>query len=46
VIGSAIIVALGAPIGDPIIGLAITLVILTITWDAWRTISTSKNPGS
>jgi len=46
VIGSAIIVALGAPIGDPIIGLAITLVILTITWDSWRTISTSKNPGS
>ena len=42
VIGSAILVALGAPIGDPIIGLAITLVILKITWDSWRTISTSK----
>jgi len=39
VIVSAIIVALGAPIGDPIIGLAITLVILKITWDSWRTIS-------
>jgi hypothetical protein len=26
-------VALGAPIADPIIGLAITLVILRITWD-------------
>jgi cation diffusion facilitator family transporter len=39
VIGSAISVALGAPIGDPIIGLAITLVILEITWDSWRTIS-------
>jgi cation diffusion facilitator family transporter len=39
VIGSAVVVALGAPIGDPIIGLAITLVILKITWDSWRTIS-------
>ena len=39
VIGSAIIVALGYPIGDPIIGLAITLVILKVTWDSWRTIS-------
>jgi cation diffusion facilitator family transporter len=39
VIGSAIIVALGYPIGDPIIGLAITLVILKVTLDSWRTIS-------
>jgi divalent metal cation (Fe/Co/Zn/Cd) transporter len=38
VIASAAIVALGAPIGDPIIGLLITLVILKITWDSWRTI--------
>jgi cation diffusion facilitator family transporter len=38
VIGSAIVVALGAPIGDPIIGLVITLVILKITWDSWQTI--------
>ena len=38
VIGSAVVVALGAPIGDPIIGLLITLVILKITWDSWRTI--------
>jgi cation diffusion facilitator family transporter len=37
VIGSAIVVGLGAPIGDPLIGLAITLVILKITWDSWRT---------
>jgi divalent metal cation (Fe/Co/Zn/Cd) transporter len=42
VIGSAILVALGVPRGDPIIGLAITLVILKITWDSWRTISTSE----
>jgi cation diffusion facilitator family transporter len=38
VIGSAAVVALGAPIGDPIIGLLITLVILKITWDSWHTI--------
>ena len=41
VIGSAAVVALGARIGDPIIGLLITLVIVKITWDSWRTISTS-----
>ena len=34
VVGSAIVVSLGAQIGDPIIGLVITLVILTVTWDA------------
>jgi cation diffusion facilitator family transporter len=38
VVGSAIVVALGLEIGDPLIGLAITLVILKITWDSWRTI--------
>ena len=38
VIGSAAVVALGAPIGDPIIGLIITLVILKITWDSWNTV--------
>ncbi len=41
VVGSAIVVSLGAQIGDPIIGLAITLVILKITWDAWRTVSST-----
>jgi cation diffusion facilitator family transporter len=35
VIASAIAVALGAPRGDPIIGLAITVVILRITWHSW-----------
>ena len=44
VIGSAIVVALGAPIADPIIGLVITLVILKITWDSWRVVSTTE-PG-
>jgi cation diffusion facilitator family transporter len=44
VIGSAIVVSLGAQIGDPIIGLAITVVILRITWQSWRTVSTTE-PG-
>jgi cation diffusion facilitator family transporter len=38
VVASAAIVALGAPIGDPVIGLAITLVILRITWASWQTV--------
>jgi len=41
VVGSAIIVALGFELGDPLIGLAITLVILRITWQSWRTIRAS-----
>jgi divalent metal cation (Fe/Co/Zn/Cd) transporter len=44
VVASAIVVSLGAQIGDPIIGLVITLVILRITWDAWRTVSRT-DPG-
>ena len=44
VVASAIIVGLGAPIGDPIIGLVITLVIFKITWDSWRLVSTT-DPG-
>jgi cation diffusion facilitator family transporter len=38
VVASAFMVALGAQVADPIIGLAITLVILKITWDSWRTV--------
>ena len=38
VVASAIVVGLGAKIADPIIGLVITLVILKITWDSWRTV--------
>ena len=38
VIASAIVVALGVPIADPLLGLAITLVILRITWQSWQTI--------
>ena len=38
VILSAVVVALGAPIADPLIGLAITVVILRITLQSWRTV--------
>jgi cation diffusion facilitator family transporter len=38
VIASAAVVAVGAPIADPLIGLAITVVILRITWESWRTV--------
>ena len=38
VIASAAAVALGASVADPLIGLAITLVILKITRDSWRTV--------
>jgi cation diffusion facilitator family transporter len=38
VVGSAAVVAAGLDVGDPAIGLAITLVILRITWQSWRTV--------
>src|SRR3954463_3332714 len=38
VIASAVVVAFGAPVAAPLIGLAITLVILRITWQSWRTV--------
>ena len=38
VVATAAMVALGIPIADPLIGLAITLVILRITWASWRTV--------
>jgi Co/Zn/Cd efflux system component len=44
VIASAALVAIGLPRADPLIGLAITLVILKITWDSWRVVSTTE-PG-
>jgi hypothetical protein len=34
-------VAIGADIADPLIGLAITLVTLRITWQSWRTVRTT-----
>ena len=39
VIASAVAVALGADVLDPLIGLAITAVILRITWQSWQTVS-------
>src|SRR5215210_7951328 len=45
VVASAVGVALGARIADPIIGLLITLVILKITWDSWRVVSTTESGG-
>lgn len=45
VVLSAALVGLGAEIADPMIGLAITLVILKITWDSWRTV-TRNEPGA
>jgi cation diffusion facilitator family transporter len=38
VLASAAVVALGLSLADPIIGLIITIVILRITWQSWRTV--------
>jgi cation diffusion facilitator family transporter len=38
VIASAVVVAIGVPVADPLIGLGITVVILRITWQSWRTV--------
>ena len=44
VVASAVVVSLGATVGDPIVGLVITLVIIKITWDSWRIVS-KTDPG-
>ncbi|HET6847285.1 MAG TPA: cation diffusion facilitator family transporter [Gaiellales bacterium] len=44
VIASAALVWLGWDTADPLIGLAITAVILKITWDSWRVIQATE-PG-
>ena len=44
VIASALLVGLGLPRADPLVGLAITLVILRITWESWKTIRAGE-PG-
>jgi Co/Zn/Cd efflux system component len=36
VVVSAALVAIGLPRADPVVGLAITVVIFKITWDSWR----------
>jgi cation diffusion facilitator family transporter len=38
VVVSAAAVAAGIPVADPVVGLAITVVILRITFDSWRTV--------
>jgi cation diffusion facilitator family transporter len=38
VVASAAVLAIGLPVADPLIGLAITAVILRITWESWRTV--------
>jgi divalent metal cation (Fe/Co/Zn/Cd) transporter len=38
VVASALVVAAGVRIADPLIGLAISLAILRITWQSWRTV--------
>ncbi len=38
VVLSAVLVAIGLERADPIVGMAITFVILKVTWDSWRTI--------
>jgi cation diffusion facilitator family transporter len=38
VVASAVVTALGAEIADPLIGLAITAVILRVTWQSWVTV--------
>jgi cation diffusion facilitator family transporter len=38
VIASALAVAAGAPVADPVIGLLMTAVILRIAWQSWRTV--------
>jgi cation diffusion facilitator family transporter len=42
VVASALVVAAGVPIADPLIGIGITGVILKITWDSWRTVRDHK----
>lgn len=44
VISSAVVVAMGLPIADPLIGLAITVVILRITWQSWATVRGDGHP--
>ena len=38
VVVSAVLVASGLERADPVVGMAITFIILKITWDSWRTI--------
>jgi Co/Zn/Cd efflux system component len=42
VIASAVVVAVGVPAADPVIGLVMTLVILRITLHSWRIVRASR----
>ncbi|HEY0278027.1 MAG TPA: cation diffusion facilitator family transporter [Solirubrobacterales bacterium] len=44
VVASAIFVAFGAPIADPLIGMIVTLVILRITWQSYLTVRADPVP--
>jgi divalent metal cation (Fe/Co/Zn/Cd) transporter len=44
VVVSAAAVALGLKLADPVVGLAITALILRITWQAWQTINAGDHP--
>jgi cation diffusion facilitator family transporter len=46
VVASAAAVALGWKLADPVIGLAITALILRITWQAWQTITAGDDTTS
>jgi cation diffusion facilitator family transporter len=46
VLASAVVVALGVPIADPLIGLAISFVILRITLTSWRTVRSVATGGT
>jgi divalent metal cation (Fe/Co/Zn/Cd) transporter len=45
VVASAIVVALGLAVADPLIGLTITAVILRITWQSWNTVRHGHSHG-
>lgn len=45
VVASAALVGIGLDVADPLIGFAISAVILKITWDSWRTIRSAEPAG-
>jgi cation diffusion facilitator family transporter len=46
VVASAVVVALGLNVADPVIGLIISLVILRITWQSFRTVQADPGAGA
>jgi cation diffusion facilitator family transporter len=46
VVASATVVAIGLPVADPIIGLAISLAIMRITWESWGTLRRGHQHGN